>query len=180
MNLVGLANAMAGQSFPMQQQQSLFDELFGLDIPFEGEAWFIKKILDPLMSDIEAQTEVRHLSIAKEVVKMIHEQFDTDLSIDSCADRLHYNASYVSTIFRKSMDISFSAYLAQYRHQVALKWLKATDMAIKEIAEKLRYNNPQNFIRSFKKIEAISPGKYREMERGIHSKDYDGGETSHV
>lgn len=171
MNLLGLANGIAGQAIPMQRQQSLFDELFNLDIPEAGENWFMDKIITPLISALEQQTEVRHLSIAKELVKMVHEEFDTDLSIDTCAERLHYNSSYISTIFRKSMDISFSAYLAQYRHQIALKWLKETHMPIKEIAEKLRYNNSQNFIRSFRKLEGVSPGKYRELN--IASKHVD-------
>jgi AraC-like DNA-binding protein len=44
-------------------------------------------------------------------------------------------------------------------------------MPIKEIAEKLRYNNSQNFIRSFRKLENVSPGKYREQERGTQSRE---------
>jgi AraC-like DNA-binding protein len=35
-------------------------------------------------------------------------------------------------------------------------------MPVKEIAAKLRYNNSQNFIRSFRKIEGMTPGQYRE------------------
>ncbi|WP_171653013.1 helix-turn-helix domain-containing protein [Paenibacillus foliorum] len=171
MNLLGLANGLAVQSIPMQRQQSLFDELFHLNLFDEGEKWFINKIIDPLMSEIEERTEAKHLTITKEMVEMIHKEFDTDLSIDSCADRLHYNSSYLSTIFKKSMDISFSAYLAQYRHQFALKWLEETDMPIKDMAEKLRYNNPQNFIRSFRKLEGISPGKYREIHASKSSRD---------
>ncbi|MCR8631635.1 helix-turn-helix domain-containing protein [Paenibacillus radicis (ex Xue et al. 2023)] len=169
MNLLGLANGLAIQSIPMQRQQSLFDELFHLNLVDEGEEWFITKIIDPLMDGIEERTEVKHLTISREMIDMIHKEFDTDLTIDSCADRLHYNSSYLSTLFKKSMDISFSAYLAQYRHQVALKWLKETDMPIKDMAEKLRYNNPQNFIRSFRKLEGISPGKYRETEHAVTS-----------
>ncbi|OXM84866.1 helix-turn-helix domain-containing protein [Paenibacillus rigui] len=173
MNLLGLSNGIAGQAIPMQRQQALFDELFHLSFAETGEAWFMTQIISPLLAEIEGQTEVRHLSVSKQLVQMIHEGFDTDLTIDICADRLHYNASYLSTIFRKSMDVTFSAYLAQYRHNIALRWLKETDMAIKDIAERLRYNNPQNFIRSFRKTEGISPGKYRELERHQESASQD-------
>ncbi|MGA3882047.1 helix-turn-helix domain-containing protein, partial [Bacillus pumilus] len=58
-------------------------------------------------------------------------------------------------------------YLSSYRHHVAKNWLVETDMSIKEISEKLKYKNPQNFIRSFKKIEGTTPGKYRDQKKGI-------------
>ena len=165
MNTLGLANGVTGLAFPMQRQQALFDELFHLNLTESGETWFMDKIMDPIMSGVEGQTEARHLSLSKQMVQMIHDEFDTDITIDKCADRLHYNASYLAAIFRKSMEVSFSVYLAQYRHQMALKWLMETDMPIKDIAERLRYNNSQNFIRSFRKTEGQSPGKFREMGR---------------
>jgi AraC-like DNA-binding protein len=165
MNLLNVASGYVNQPMHMSKQQTLFDELFKLDILQEGAGWFLDKLIVPLMEGIEEHTETRHLQIAKELVRIIHEEFDTDLTIESCADRLHYNASYLGTIFRKSMDISFSMYLAQHRHQVALKWLKETDMSIKDISERLRYNNAQNMIRSFRKVEGVTPGKYRELYR---------------
>jgi AraC-like DNA-binding protein len=176
MNLLGLANGIAKQAIPMQRQQSLFDELFQLDILMSGEGWFMDKLIDPLIEGMEEQTEVRHLAIAKEMVRMVQEEYDTDLTVESCADRLHYNADYAGTIFRKCMDMPFSAYLARHRHQVALGWLKETTMPIKDMAERLRYNNPQNFIRSFRKLEGLSPGKYRETyTEAVRSKSGTGG-----
>ncbi|MFB4390061.1 helix-turn-helix domain-containing protein, partial [Bacillus sp. BR_10] len=52
------------------------------------------------------------------------------------------------------------------RHHVAKNWLVETDMSVKEISEKLKYKNPQNFIRSFKKLEGTTPGKYRDQKKG--------------
>ncbi|MNR68487.1 DNA-binding transcriptional regulator AraC [compost metagenome] len=45
---------------------------------------------------------------------------------------------------------------------MAKKWLEETDMPVKDIAARLRYNNSQNFIRSFRKQEGMTPGQYRE------------------
>ncbi|MCS7460851.1 helix-turn-helix domain-containing protein [Paenibacillus doosanensis] len=165
MNVLGLASGVARQAIPMPRQQALLDELFQLSLPESGEAWFMEQLIEPVIAGIEGQTEVRHRVLVKQMVEMVHAEFDTDLTIDTCADRLHYNASYLGTLFRKSMDVAFSVYLAQYRHHIALAWLKETDMPVKEIAERLRYNNSQNFIRSFRKTEGVSPGKFRESAR---------------
>lgn len=48
-----------------------------------------------------------------------------------------------------------------YRLQMAQSLLKDTDLAIKEIAERLQYRNSQNFIRFFKKKLGMTPGDYR-------------------
>jgi AraC-like DNA-binding protein len=49
-----------------------------------------------------------------------------------------------------------------YRFKKAKQWLTETNMTVKEIADHLRYKNSQNFIRSFKKQEEMTPGQYRE------------------
>jgi AraC-like DNA-binding protein len=43
-------------------------------------------------------------------------------------------------------------------------------MPIKDIAAKLRYNNSQNFIRSFRKQEGMTPGQYRDHHAGTKLK----------
>lgn len=171
MNVMNLAHSFDLQAPLMDNQQTLFDELFRLDIPKEGERWIREKLIGPILDGIEERTELRHLNISRELIQIVQNEFETDLSIESVADRLHYSPSYLSTVFRKSMNVPFSAYLAQYRHQTALRWLVETDMSVKEISERLRYNNPQNFIRSFRKLEGLPPGKYRELHANGGSAD---------
>ncbi|MGV2787726.1 helix-turn-helix domain-containing protein, partial [Clostridium perfringens] len=67
--------------------------------------------------------------------------------------------------FSREQGISFSEYLQQYRFEKAKRWLIETDMKIGEIAEKLTYTNPQNFIRFFRKMENITPGQYRQLHQ---------------
>ncbi|MNU11155.1 DNA-binding transcriptional regulator SoxS [compost metagenome] len=61
--------------------------------------------------------------------------------------------------------MTFSEYVMGYRLQMAKKWLVETEMTIKEIAERLQYHNPQNFIRSFRKKEHVTPGAYRALRQ---------------
>jgi AraC-like DNA-binding protein len=80
-------------------------------------------------------------------------------------ERLHYNPNYLSSIFKKEYGTTFSDYLVSYRLEIAKKWLVQGDMTIKEIAERLQYQNSQNFIRSFRKKEQITPGMYRKQKQ---------------
>lgn len=54
---------------------------------------------------------------------------------------------------------------------MAKSWLAETDMAVKDIAEKLKYKNSQNFIRSFKKLEGITPGNYRQQKKHVKTQN---------
>jgi AraC-like DNA-binding protein len=175
-NLLALANSIARQAVPPEQQQLLIDQLFALDKEDAAARWFMEKMIGPLLDHMEEQSEVRHMAIAKEMVRMVHEEYDSDLTLDTCADRLHYQSGYAGTIFRSCMGMTFVAYLARHRHQVALQWLKETDMPVKDIAARLQYNNPQNFIRSFRKVEGVSPGKYRDRQTDGSDRDAANGE----
>jgi YesN/AraC family two-component response regulator len=102
-------------------------------------------------------------NLSGKIIDIIQKEYNTDLTLEECASRLHYNAFYLSSIFKKETDMSFSEYLSQYRFGMAKKWLVDTDKPIKEIAESLAYTNSQNFIRFFRKQENMTPGQYRKM-----------------
>ncbi len=141
---------------------SLFEQLFRLQVVAEIEEWFLTVIIEPMIDIFAARQVEQYQNISEKIIDMIRRYYDTDLTLEQCAAKLHYNANYLSSVFRKETNCSFSEYLSAYRFNMAKKWLAETDMPIKEIAARLRYNNPQNFIRSFRKQEGITPGQYRE------------------
>lgn len=146
---------------------SLFEELFDLHIAAEIEDWFWTNVVRPMIAIFRDRQDAQYHNISEQIIDLIQRHYDTDLTLEECASRLHYNANYLSSIFRKETNYSFSEYLSKYRFNMAKKWLAETDMAIKDISSKLRYNNSQNFIRSFRKQEGLTPGQYREKYREI-------------
>ena len=113
------------------------------------------------MNKVQERTESQYKNISDQIIHIVQQEFDSDISLNYIAQKLHYNPNYLSSIFKKETNTSFSEYLSLYRLTKAKEWLVETDMTVKEIAEKLQYNNSQNFIRTFKKAEGITPGKYR-------------------
>ncbi|UQZ83735.1 HTH-type transcriptional regulator YesS [Paenibacillus konkukensis] len=149
----------------MPRGSSLYEELNALQMTTEIEEWFWVRVISPLISIYRDRQNSQYHSISEKIIDMIHKHYDTDLTIEQCAAQLHYNANYLSGIFRKETNTTFSDYLSAYRFNMAKKWLTETDMTIKDIAERLRYLNSQNFIRSFRKLEGVTPGQYRESFR---------------
>lgn len=161
-DLIQLTRSMGIETVSISENRPIFDKLFKLGNK-ERLRWFRQTIIEPIIETVEERTQSQSKTISSQITHIIRDEFHNDITLESIADRLHYNANYISSVFRKEMDISFSEYLATYRHEMAKKWLVETKMSVREISELLRYNNSQNFIRSFRKQEGITPGKYREL-----------------
>jgi AraC-like DNA-binding protein len=164
-----LLGVMQESGIPLRQLQggdlSLFEELNRLQIAGEIEEWFWKRIILPMITVMKDRHNSQYQNISEKIIDMIHRLYDTDLTMEACAAELHYNANYLSGVFRKETDMTFSEYLSGYRLTMAKKWLCTTNMTIKEISERLQFLNSQNFIRSFRKQEGVTPGQYRESCR---------------
>jgi two-component system response regulator YesN len=145
-------------------KQIYFKALNNYD-PQELEDIILKQLVLPISQSSQALTEQEFKSLSEAMVHIVYTEYDQDLSLDLIADRLHYNPNYLSSVFKKETGENFGDFVQNYRLEVAKKWLKETDLSVKEIAEKLRYRNSQNFIRFFKKKVESTPGEYRKKNR---------------
>ncbi|WP_117170703.1 helix-turn-helix domain-containing protein [Paraliobacillus sediminis] len=136
-------------------------EIYDLKTLQTIQDWFKEQLVHPLIEKVDKRTKNDNKSLSDKIIHIIQDSYDKDISLDSIAAQLHYNPNYLSNIFLKETKRSFSEYLLMYRLNKAKEWLVETDLSVKEIAANLQYNNSQNFIRSFRKIEGITPGKYR-------------------
>ncbi|MFK7692252.1 helix-turn-helix domain-containing protein [Paenibacillus sp. HJGM_3] len=146
----------------MQGNKTVFEQLFELDAIDEIEAWFEERVLRPLVRWREEQSQLQYQIITEKMLKLVHERFDTDLTLEKCAEQLNFHPDYLRRVFRRGVGVNFSDYIAEYRLSISKELLKNTDMTITEIAQKMNYQNSQNFIRYFKKTVGITPGQFRE------------------
>ena len=127
--------------------------------------YFKKEIIDPLTLWMKDSNSGSQKELPQKVIELIQSNFQTDITLEQCAGQLDCPPGYLGQLFREQTGMTFSQYLDNYRFYTAKKWLLETGMPVAEIAEKLRYSNAQNFIRSFKKKTGMTPGKYRELNR---------------
>lgn len=116
----------------------------------------------PLMTEyIRNRLDQRTHSTIQKALDYIHEHYDTDLSLPMIADYISVPVSHFGHMFKVEVGMTFSDYILAYRMERAMQLLVSTDMRVSDIAERLRYNNSQNFIRVFKKMNSVTPGEYR-------------------
>lgn len=122
-----------------------------------------KDLILPILSYLQERRSNHQNQTAELLMEKIRQEYDTDLTLESCATELHYHSMYLWQIFKDRYGMTFSQCLDNTRFQKAKEWLASTSQPIAEIAARLRYSNAQNFIRSFKKKEGMTPGQYREL-----------------
>ncbi|WP_168122450.1 AraC family transcriptional regulator [Paenibacillus sp. HB172176] len=144
---------------------TIFADFLTLRNVGEIESWLMQELIEPLIAAVKQAAEAQHRTISRQVKDLVQARYDQPLTLEDCASTLNYNSSYISKVFRKETGINFLDYLQTYRLNMAKIWLTDTDMLIAEIAEKLQYNNSQNFIRYFRKMEGMTPGQFREQQR---------------
>ncbi|MBB3108857.1 AraC-like DNA-binding protein/uncharacterized protein (UPF0333 family) [Paenibacillus phyllosphaerae] len=160
-NLIQLEQLLGIQVLLTPDNSSLFHRLLQIRNPEEIERILIEEAIHPMVRCMKEKTNRQFRSLSDQIAAIVRSEYDQELSLELIADRLHYNPNYLSSIFRKEFGITFSEYLMNYRLEMAKKWLTETDLPVKDIAERLQYQNPQNFIRSFRKKENMTPGVYR-------------------
>lgn len=92
-----------------------------------------------------------------DILEYINSNFEKSMRLDDCASQFHINATYISRMFKKYTNVSFITYINELKIKKAVELLRDTDLSIKEIAQKVGYNNINYFYKSFKAIIGTTP-----------------------
>ena len=86
---------------------------------------------------------------------------DEQLSVESLCSHIHLSPTYFSTLFKREVGMSFTAYVTQVRMDEAVRLLRETDEKTYRIAEQTGYSDPNYFSYVFKRRFGVSPSKFR-------------------
>lgn len=103
----------------------------------------------------------RYNSHVKQVIDIIRDQYQEELTLKLVSERLFLNAVYLGQIIKKETGFTFSELLNQERIHAAQRLLLTTDDNIEEICFKVGYTNIGYFYKIFKRFCNESPKSYR-------------------
>lgn len=95
------------------------------------------------------------------VISEIREHYMEDISLTSLSAKYNISMGHLSKMIKESLSVNFSDYIASLRIQRAKELLRDDRLSIQEIAEIVGYNDYFYFTKVFKRVEGISPSKYR-------------------
>jgi AraC-like DNA-binding protein len=91
--------------------------------------------------------------------------FDRELSLGQVAAHFGLSDSYAVKLLKGSAQTTYLDFVNRQRVGRAKALLKNTDAEIKDIALEIGYDSDITFRRVFKKLEGLTPGQYRIVER---------------
>lgn len=91
------------------------------------------------------------------------------ITLTDLARRMNYSVPYCSRHIKDLTGHTFLQLLQQVRFQKAEHLLRTSTLSIQKISSDLGYENPENFIRAFKKAYGISPARFR-VQMGAQNK----------
>ena len=97
-----------------------------------------------------------------EILLYVQEHYST-ITLEKLAAHLHYTVPYCSRYIKKLFGCTFSQLLKQIRFQKADLLLKSSTLTVNQISKMIGYENPENFMRAFKKRHQMTPSQYRNL-----------------
>jgi AraC-like DNA-binding protein len=113
--------------------------------------------------NIEAQLEEKILDQIKQI-EINHTFLKHDFSINTIAEKVNTNSTYVSFVYNKHYDVPFKQYYTQKKIEYAVDLIKNKEYykkySIEGLANIVGYTNASAFSRAFKKYMNVSPSEY--------------------
>lgn len=141
---------------------SLLYELFSI-LYLESKGKQLK-FLSPVQEDNSSLFGIGHSSRhwVETTVALIQDNYNEDLRVDTIADYLHLNRSYLSALFKQETGLSVKQYLSYYRIEAAKKKLLNTAYSVSQISFQCGFKDPLYFSRIFREYVGLSPSEFRQ------------------
>lgn len=121
---------------------------------------FFTKLARKYKKAAESPFPMEKTSHAAKLLHCIAKEYNT-ITLNELADRMGYSIPYCSKYIKELTGYSFLQLLKHVRFQKAENYLLTTSFSIQKISDLLGYENPENFMRAFKKEYGISPSSFR-------------------
>ena len=139
---------------------NLFAEISRIYSNDKMRTFLVEEVAVPVMDLLGNFRRDNTSELVKNVFALI-KQTNGDLTLNECAEKLNYSASYIWKVLKNERNTNFTDLVASQKLEMAKELLLTTDMSVAQVADTLHYSNVQNFIRFFSREVGMTPGKYK-------------------
>lgn len=97
----------------------------------------------------------------RKALQYISSNYDTPLTLGEVAAQLGVSPNYFSTLFHKTVGVSFREHLCRVRVEQSKRLLLSTQYPLNDIAVAVGFSDQSYYCKVFKRITGLSPGQYR-------------------
>jgi len=163
-SIIGICKEIGAIDYQNLEQQKLLETVMGAKNYRELQDTTEELYLNIIPINNKEDSIATSL-VVRRAQSMIHEFYNTGITLDEIADKLDITPEYLGTQFRKEIGTNFSGYIKNYRMNKAKKLLIGTQLKLYEIAEKIGYSDPKYFSRVFRECTEQLPLEYRRVHK---------------
>lgn len=139
---------------PAHQIISQFDTIDNINILFNR---LFKNLIDQIRESTDTQNYSKNINKA---LTLIDKTELHNISLEWIANEIGISNSYLSTMFKKEMGISFTKYILDLKINKAIILLESGNTNLKEIIMESGFNDYNYFFKLFKKNTGMTPKEY--------------------
>jgi YesN/AraC family two-component response regulator len=108
------------------------------------------------------QEELEELTVS--IKQFVLDHYDNvNLNISLIGETFSMKSTYLSKLFKDQSGESLSDYMSRVRIEHVKRLLREEKATLQEVAGRCGFNDMNTFMRTFKKMEGITPGQYKKL-----------------
>ena len=130
-------------------------------VSFQELSILASNLIESIARAIASSNYSGSSQIIKLAIQDINENYRNKISLKTVADHLHTNPSYLSTLFKQEMGMTFTDYLNQVRINRSCELLANTNLSLVDVSFQAGFDGQSYFTKVFRKIKGATPKDYR-------------------
>jgi len=130
----------------------------------------LKESIEKLLAFRRREPDIAALDIRGKIEKVksfTEKNCCKKMTLKEAAQAVCLSPKYLSRIFKEYAGVGFGEFKIELKISKAKDLLKKTGYNVNQISDNLGYENPESFIRQFKKLTGRTPTGYRDKAKSI-------------
>lgn len=146
----------------LELNSKFYQKILELDNIDELYLW-PKIMLDTFIDNVYQSRDQKNLQAVQKAADYIRKNLDKKITIDEIAQEVYLSSCYLSRTFKQNLGCTLMEYLTHVRIEKAKMMLRNPKYNITQVAEESGFEDPGYFTRVFKKIEGITPSRFKQQ-----------------
>ena len=126
----------------------------------EEICFFLQEALENLMAEMLTGTDNGNPYI-RAALSYMTKNYSKPLTLESVAAEVSLSPNYFSSLFRRTVGVTFREQLNRIRVEESKRLLLSTDYSLIDIAIAMGFNDQGYYCKVFKRVTGLTPGSYR-------------------
>ncbi|WP_077849285.1 AraC family transcriptional regulator [Clostridium puniceum] len=123
---------------------------------------FLATIIDEAVLDLSyKESKINKNMYVNKAIDFIQINYSRKIRVSELAKSIALDRKYISKLFKDIVGVTIQDYLISFRMNKAKEMMKDRQLSIGDISRSVGYDSPLIFSKAFKKINGLSPSKYR-------------------